>query len=675
MTTSRAKANAPTANAENEKEQRLEPARVPATSASLRQARQPDDEVISPDGTRAAFVLRNWVADSPKSVARIWTVPLDGGAPAALTAGPGNDTHPRWSPDGTQLAFLSTRDAEANSGKTQVYLMPASGGAARRVCTLANGVESFAWSRDGRSLALLTWEGDEPAKDPYIAVPDRHRRLWTVGIASDQPTPVTPANLTIWEYAWSPDGQQFAVYYSTGPGETDWYRGQVGSVPAKGGAVRRLTDLTRQAAALAWSPDSRSLAYISGEWSDRGLVGGEVFVIPAEGGEARNLTPRVAFSPSWVAWFPGGATMLYTGWDGVSHQVGLLDVASGERTPLSQDFIIGGGGWPRLSTTPDLRTVVTHSSDRLHPPDVYAGTLHGLPGAAGENGADGSAPRLEWRRLTYLNSLLEETLLLAPAELVTWNGADNWPIEGLLTLPPRMKPGERPPLVVQVHGGPSAAWQQDWRGGLMWAQICASAGFAVFQPNIRGGMGRGVAFADAVLGDPGGKDLQDILSGVDMLIERGLVDGDRMGIVGWSYGGFMTAWAVSQTTRFKAAMMGAGVCDYHSFHAQTNIPDWDMRILTADPLEQPAVYRSRSAITFAARITTPTLIIHGEQDPCVPVNQAHEFHRALLERNVPTELAVYPREGHGFMELPHSRDVDERMIRWLRKYLLGNGEA
>ncbi|HKW23986.1 MAG TPA: hypothetical protein VJO13_21605, partial [Ktedonobacterales bacterium] len=248
---------------------RLEPARVPATSASMRQARTPDDEDIHPDGSRAAFVLRDWAADQPKSVARIWTVPLGGGQATALTAGPGNDTHPRWSPDGQQLAFLSTRDGEQGGSKAQVYVMPASGGTPRRICTLPNGVESFAWSPDGHRLALLTWEGDEPAKDPIVVAPDRHRRLWTVGLTSDQPAPVTPANLTIWEYAWSPDGQQFAIYYSAGPGETDWYRGQVGTVPAEGGAVRRLTRLNRQAAALAWAPDSSRIAYISGEWSDR----------------------------------------------------------------------------------------------------------------------------------------------------------------------------------------------------------------------------------------------------------------------------------------------------------------------------------------------------------------------------------------------------------------------
>ena len=641
----------------------LDPARAPASSASLRSARLPDEEDIHPDGSRAAFVLRDWVADQSKMVARIWEVALDGGAggkATAHTSGPGNDTHPLWSPDGQQLAFLSTRDGEREGDKAQLYLMPASGGTPRRVCTLPNGVESFAWSPDGSQIALLTLEGEPPAKDPIVVVPDRHRRLWVVAPTSDQPSPVTPGNLTVWEYAWSPDGQQFAVYYTAGPGETDWYRGQVGVVPAAGGAIRRLTELTRQAAALAWSPDGQRIVYISGEWSDRGLVGGEVFVMPAAGGSPRNLTPGVTFSPSWVRWFPDGKRMLYAGWEGAAHQVGVLDESSGALTPLTSDFIIGGGGWPRLSAAPDMRAFVTHSSDRLHPPDVWAGALTAETGAKA---------RLEWRQVTRLNPLLEETLQLAPAEVVTWEGADGWRVEGLFTRPLATTRGDPPPLVVQVHGGPSAAWQSDWRGGLMWAQICASAGFAVFQPNIRGGMGRGVAFADAVLGDPGGADLQDILSGIDTLVERGLVDGERVGILGWSYGGFMTAWAISQSRRFKAAMMGAGVCDYHSFHAQTNIPDWDMRILSADPLTQPEVYRARSAITFASDITTPTLIVHGEQDPCVPVNQAYAFHRALLESGVPTELVVYPREGHGFVEREHVCDVGERLLRWLERYL------
>jgi dipeptidyl aminopeptidase/acylaminoacyl peptidase len=229
--------------------------------------------------------------------------------------------------------------------------------------------------------------------------------------------------------------------------------------------------------------------------------------------------------------------------------------------------------------------------------------------------------------------------------------------------------GTPPPLILLAHGGPSGTIRALWGGGITWPQQWAAAGFAVLQPNFRGSLGRGRAFADAVIGDMGGKDLQDMLLGVEHLVGAGRVDGTRVGIMGWSYGGFTTAWAVTQTQRFKAAIMGAGICDYHSFHAQANIPAWDERFLRARPAEQPDVYRERSAITYIARAQTPTLIVHGEKDPCVPVNQAYAFHRGLRERGVPSDLVVYPREGHGFVEREHLRDLAERMLAWLQRYL------
>ena len=196
----------------------------------------------------------------------------------------------------------------------------------------------------------------------------------------------------------------------------------------------------------------------------------------------------------------------------------------------------------------------------------------------------------------------------------------------------------------------------------------------MLRPNIRGSMGRGAAFADAVIGDMGGNDLQDILKGIDYLVARKLVDGNRVGIMGWSYGGFMTAWAVTQTNRFKAAVMGAGISDYHSFHAQTNIQDWDMRFLgqigaPASPVTHAELYRQRSPITYATNVQTPTLIVHGEKDPCVPVNQAYAFYRALQEQGVPTTLAVYPREGHSFSTRKHQHDYALRFLDWFKQYL------
>lgn len=644
--------------------------RMPVTPGMLLTLRTPMDVQLSPDGTYVAFTLFERVPDRPKPRGKLWIAPTSGGEPRPLASAEGEDACPRWSPDGKRLAFLSSRGETAGEKpgemsdekqpKMQVYVTSVVEGEARdtrRVCVMPNGASLLAWSPDSTRISCISLEGEEPSKDPIVVGPDRHRRLWTVRPEHDTAEPVTPPNVTVWEYAWSPDSSKIAVFFTTGPDETDYYRGQLGLVNAAGGAVHQITQLTRQAGALAWSPDGERLAYISGEWSDRGIIGGDVYTLPVngmEGGRPKNLTPGIGCSPSWVRWLPNGKRMLYAALDGLCAQIGLLDEATGRPTPLQEDFIVGEGFQPRLSPSADMRRIaVTHSTPE-HPFDVFVGDLQG--------------GTIEWRRLSRFNPIAEETFAVQESRRISYTSVDGWRIEALFH-PPAVKKFEgKPPLVLVVHGGPSGAHSDTW-GGRNFSQVLTSAGYAVLRPNPRGSMGRGVEFADAVLGDMGGKDLQDVLRGVEYVIEQGLVDPDRVAIAGWSYGGFMTAWAVTQTTRFKAAMMGAGVADFHSFHAQTNIQDWDMRSLMADPSERPEAYRARSAITFAKRVTTPTLILHGEKDLCVPVNQAYAFYRALRERGVPTELVVYPREGHGFQERDHVKDMEERILRWMETYL------
>jgi dipeptidyl aminopeptidase/acylaminoacyl peptidase len=538
--------------------------------------------------------------------------------------------------------------------------MPAggTGGASepRRVCEVPNGASSLAWSPDGARLAFLSLDGPEPSSEPKVNEAVRHQRVWTVRPEHDTPQPVTPAGLTVWTYSWSPDGTRMAVYYTDSPAETDWYRGQVGVVSAAGGAIYPLTHLTRQADALNWTRDGTQVVYISGEWSDRGLIGGDVFVVDADGGgEPRNLTPGIECSPSWLTALPEGGGFLFAASNGLTCSAGILNTANGSATLLAPDFYLGERFQPRLSSSSDLRRFAATHSNQSVVGDVYLGEI------AGDRAS------ITWRRLTHFNALLEATLELAPSRRISYEGADGWRIEALFTPPLHPTEGELPPLITYVHGGPTSAYRDSW--GDLVTQRYAAAGYAVLRPNPRGSIGRGVAFADAVLGDMGGRDFQDILAGVDYVIAQGWADPDRVGIQGWSYGGFMAAWAVSQTDRFKAALMGAGVCDFASFHAQSNIPDWDMRIIGAAPTENPGAYHAHSALHFASRITTPTLICHGENDPSVPVNQAYAFHRALRERGVDVELAIYPREGHGFRERDHNRDLAERSLRWFGRYL------
>ncbi|HJT55969.1 MAG TPA: S9 family peptidase, partial [Ktedonobacteraceae bacterium] len=640
-------------------------ARVPVTPGMMGKLRLPDDANLSPDGQHVAFVAADWIPEQPKKRRRIWLVGTSGKEPRPITRSHHEDSCPRWSPDGKQLAFISKEVSEGNKEKqqqkAQPYVISFPGGEPTQICTMPNGVSDLEWSSDGSYISFLSFDGKEPDSDPRVIRQGQDNRLWKVHVDSDIPEPITPEGFTIWEYAWSPDSRQIAVYYTSGPDETDWYRGQIGIVSADGGAIRQLTHLTRQASALTWSPDGTRLAYISGEWSDPCKGGGDIFVIGTGDGnnEARNLTSGIGSSPAWCRWFPDGHRLLFTAWQGVTQQIGILDEADGTITPLAEDFVMNAA-WPHLSTTPDLQRFTTTHMNEQHPPDIWFGEL------ASE---DETAKSIHWKRLSRLNPIAEETFALVPSQVIRYESVDGWEIEALFT-PPLAGKGDTPPaLVVDVHGGPSWAWSDDFGYGYFSAQELASAGYAVLRANIRGSWGRGVAFADAVVGDMGGKDFQDLLYGIDYLVKRGMVDGDRVAIGGGSYGGFMAAWAVTQTTRFKAAIMAAGLSDFHSFHAQSNIPDWDTRFIGVDPLEHPDVYRTRSAITYAAHVKTPTLILHGEEDHIVPVNQAYAFYRALRERGVPVELVIYPREGHGNLEYEHRRDEEERVLSWLEQYL------
>ena len=638
--------------------------RSPITAEVFKDLRVPGGLDVSADGTRVAFEVGEYPPGLNTRLTRIWTVETAGSQALPLTHGKHGDRCPRWSPDGTQLAFISRGEGEQD--QFQLHLIAATGGDARQVCTLPNGVSTLAWSPDGSKLAFIALEGTEPGSDPKVFLPaqGRHRRLWTIRVDDEIPVAVTPDGITVWEYVWSPDGQHFALYFSRSLEDTGWYHGQIGVVAAAGGAVRQLTEfppVSVQARALAWSPDGQQIAYLSGKWSDPGRGAGDISLLSVTNGQSRNLTPGITCSPTWCAWFPDGRRLLYTAVEGVGHQIGILDTADDTITVLDRSFVMQGDQ-PRLSPTPDLATFVTVHSTTHQPPDVYFGTL---------TGEGSSVTSVEWQRLTRLNPIPEETWSWATSQPIHYPSLDGHPVHALFT--PPVTSDSPPPLFVDVHGGPSAASCDTCALG--YPQILPGMGYAVLRVNYRGSWGSGAAFADAVMGDVGGKDWQDILAGIDYLIEQGLVDGNRLAIGGWSNGGFLSAWAVTQTTRFKAALMGAGISDWLNMHAQSNIPDSDILQLGVDPLEQGEVYRQHSPLTFASRVRTPTLILHGENDPAVPVAQAYAFYRALCERNVPVELVIYPREGHGVSEWEHSIDAHHRLVRWLDQYVRVSGHA
>lgn len=275
----------------------------------------------------------------------------------------------------------------------------------------------------------------------------------------------------------------------------------------------------------------------------------------------------------------------------------------------------------------------------------------------------------KWTRITTLNEHLLD-LTSGVHEWVEWYAEDGQQMQGLLVRPSNARPGKRLPLIVHPHGGPTGITANEYMSPARWVYRLTQRGFAVFMPNYRGSTGRGIEFAEANIGDMGGRDFQDIMAGVDALIERGIADEEKLGIGGWSYGGFLTAWAITQTDRFKAAVAGAAITDWLSFHGTSYLCAWDSLHYQADPYVRGSVYERFSPMLYIANARTPTLILHGEKDGDVPLSQGVELFRALREHGVESEMVIYPREPHSVSETPHVRDLLQRTCDWFESHVL-----
>ena len=629
------------------------------------------DAQISPAGDRIAFVIVDGFKphDGPAE-SRLWMADTAGSRAQPFSAGPWADSQPRWRPDGRQLAFISDR---SEKGKTQLYVIDLEGGEARQLVSTPTEVSQPAWSADGRWIAFLATdpESDQEKQRKHKkddrAVADestKFDRLYVADVAAGTTKQITSNDVQVWEFDWSPDGSRFAVLTAPRPTDDGWFEAELAVVSSSGGAAQRLLRIGKQLALPRWSPDGARIAFISGTWSDPGSVGGELFVCDVQKRAARSLTERLQLSVSWFESRPDGSGVLFLayeegklslneiGWDGQSRNCFWKEpLTCAERMQ------------PRISTDRAARTIAVAREDPLHPRDVWT-----------------YSEQKGWRQITRLNSRFA-TFQLGSTEAVSWSSSDGRAVGGLLVRPAEPDAKHPYPLVVQVHGGPSNIWPYrlcaSWHD---WAQLLAASGYAVFLPNYRGSFGWGTEFAEANLGDMGGGDWQDIISGVDHLVREGIADGNRLGIGGWSYGGFMAAWAVTQTDRFRAAIMGAGISNWLSFHGTSEIPTWDTLYwhessppsqggARGGPFQDQGKYLTFSPISHVRRAKTPTLILHGRDDTCVPVGQAQEFYRALCDLNVPTELVVYPRQGHPILEKNHQRDLLTRVVGWFDRWL------
>ncbi|MHB8735901.1 MAG: S9 family peptidase [Terriglobales bacterium] len=561
-----------------------------------------------------------------------------------------------WSPDSRQVAFLS--DA-AHPGQLDLYVVPAAGGAARQLTHLTGSLSDPKWSPDGRHLALLYIANAPRAAGPLAAMtPDSgvvedhffEQRLTTVELATGQVREVSPADLYVYEYDWSPDSTQFAASAAHGSGDNNWWVAELYTVNAQSGATRAIHKPSLQMAVPRWSPDGRSIAYIGGIMSDEGSTGGDVYLVPATGGTARDLTPHWKGTATWLTWMQDGRLLLGEDVDG-SAAAGTLDPSSGLLSPLwnGAEVISAGQGisLAYAAKSANLTSAVIRTSF-ASPPEVWAGPV----------GA--------WRQLTDANAGHHPSW--GKFERLHWMN-DGQSVQGWLLYPRDYDPGRKYPMVVSVHGGPSAANLPGWPGAFFNSSSLSTAGFFVLYPNPRGSYGQGEAFTAANVKDFGYGDFRDILAGVDAVTAKLPVDPQRIGIMGWSYGGYMTMWAVTQTTRFKAAVAGAGLSDWLSYYGENDIDQWMIPFFGASVYNDPAVYARSSPITFIKNVHTPTLILGGDRDGEVPIPQSYEFWHALKSLGVKTQFVVYPNEGHRIGQPAHRRDIIERTVAWFEENL------
>ncbi|MFN8451562.1 MAG: prolyl oligopeptidase family serine peptidase, partial [Anaerolineae bacterium] len=453
--------------------------------------------------------------------------------------------------------------------------------------------------------------------------------VWIVDVATRALRAVTPAEVHVHEYAISPDGRTLALVVSSHPNPMQgWYSAQLYTVSVDGGALKQVCTIANQFGRLRWSPDSGRIAFISGVMSDEGNIAGEVFIVPAAGGDARNITPGIDQSITWIDW--RGEGILYCARRIEGTVVSWLDPQTGAaRTVAEGEYsVIGVSYTEALSVAGDRFAAVRESY--TEPPNIQLGSFR----AGG------------WQR--KLVDFAPDPAQFPPlnAENKYWQGRDGMPVHGWVVYPPGYTPGKPYPMVANVHGGPSLSITPRFVN--TWVRLFTSLGCVVYLPNPRGSWGRGHAYQAANVGDLGGGDWQDIDAGIDLLVQEGIADPEHLAIAGWSYGGYLVTWAVTQTDRFRCAIAGASITNYESNYGVVLNREWQTTMFGSNVYEDFDLHRSRSPIAFVSRVNTPTLLVHGMEDVVAPPQQATEFYVALRHFGVPAELALYPRSRTAF---------------------------
>ena len=565
-----------------------------------------------------------------------------------------------WSPDQKTLAAIV---ADPRAGTAGVVLVR--DGRVTTLATIKGVAGTVRWSPDGRQVAFLATVG---ARKLTGAVEAGARQVGEIGLAQEEDEQciaivsaagganfsdyrlVSPGDTFIYEYDWTPDGKGFVVTSAKGNGDNNWWIATLGHVDAASGRLRIIAAPKMQMNMPHVSPDGRTVAFIGGLMSDFGSVGGDVYTVPLEGGEPVDVTPGYKGTFNGITW--RGKALLASVLAGSDAGIAALDPEARSARMLWQAPVATSAGRDgRVVFSADGKVAASVTEDFEHAPRIVAGRLPELAPITRDN--DGFTAQVS-------------------ARSVGWT-SEGFDVQGWLVGPRSVEAGRTYPMIVQVHGGPAAAASPRYvaagDNGNPLVRDLVKEGYFVFMPNPRGSYGQGAAFTRANRRDFGGGDWRDILAGVDAVVARAPVDGNRLGLMGHSYGGFMTMWGVTHSQRFKAAVAGAGIANWISYYGQNGIDQWMVPFFGATMYDDPAIYRAASPIESIKAARTPTFIYVGERDVECPPAQSFEFWHGLKAMGVPVSLLVYDGEGHAFRKPENQRDLRARTIAWFNKYL------
>jgi dipeptidyl aminopeptidase/acylaminoacyl peptidase len=624
---------------------------------------------LSPDGNQLAWVVRT---DGKDAIEVAKADGSDAHRVGIAKRGDCNETDPAWAPDSHHLAFLSNC---ANGGKQKDLLVVdmQAKESPKHMASLPGVAQDLSWAPDGKSLGFLyVPNGTRRASAVYAAKPASGeigvdgmevQRVATVDAAGGTVRLLTPESTYAYEFAWSPDSQRIVFTGAPPPGDNNWWLAKLyvqnAQVDAKATAI--LDPATAkgslhglQMALPQWSPDAQRIVFIGGLMSDQGSTGGDLYAVSASGGDAINLTPNTRVTPAWFTW-SGTQQLLVAQVSNGQSQVAeyAIDAARAAQTRLlfTLPATIGDGSAEMaLSLSANRNRLAFVQSSYTEAPEVHAGALGDTPPPA----------------VTQFNAALKPQW--GKAESVEWD-SEGRHVQGWLLYPANYDAKKSYPMIVTVHGGPSSAVIPRWPRMGFAGEPFSALGYFVFMPNPRGSFGQGEAYVQANRKDFGHGDLRDILAGIDTIEKKLPVDDKRLGLTGWSYGGFMSMFIPTQTTRFRAVVAGAGIANWQSYYGQNLIDQWMIPFFGASVYDDPQVYAKSSAINFIKQTKSPTLIVVGDRDAECPAPQSFEYWHALRAQGVPTSLVVYPNEGHHFVDPEHQRDVLQRALLWFEKYL------